>query len=60
VAVERLLQDGGRGEMTVGRIFDTVEETLQQAGHLPADSLEDVLEADRIARSVARARLNRL
>ena len=60
VAVERLLQDGGRGEMTVGRIFDTVEETLQQAGHLPADSLEDVLEADRRARSVARARLNRL
>ena len=39
--------------MPVGRIFDIVEETLQRVGHLPADTLEQVLEADRRAREVA-------
>ncbi len=45
-AVGRLL----RGELTVGRLYQTVEETLQTVGSLPADSLDQVLEADRIAR----------
>lgn len=54
VAVERLLHSDGGDPMTVGRIFDVVEETLDRVGHLPADSLEAVLEADARARAVAR------
>ena len=52
VAVNRFLTEGGGG-MTVGRIYAVVEETLQRAGHMPADSLTDVLEADRRAREIA-------
>ena len=39
--------------MPVGRIFDTVEEVLQRVAHLPANTLEEVLEADRLAREAA-------
>lgn len=53
VAVNRFLAEGGGGGMTVGRIYAVVEETLQRAGHMPADSLTDVLEADRRAREIA-------
>jgi len=53
VAVGHLLQSVRQEEMPVGRIFDTVEETLQRVGHLPANTLEEVLEADRRAREVA-------
>ena len=55
VAVGRLLQVGKEEEMPVGRIFDTVEEVLSRIGHLPANTLEEVLEADRLAREAARA-----
>ena len=55
VAVGHLLQSDGKDIMNVGRIFDTVEEVLSRVGHLPADTLEDVLEADRRAREAARA-----
>ncbi|MBQ7867722.1 MAG: 1-deoxy-D-xylulose-5-phosphate reductoisomerase [Clostridia bacterium] len=58
VAVGKLLQCGEQEMMNVGRIFDTVEETLQRVGHLKADTLEDVLEADRRAREVAASLLN--
>lgn len=50
-AVGRLL----RGELTVGRLYQAVEETLQTVGSLPAGSLEQVLEAERVAREAARA-----
>lgn len=53
VAVERLLQAQQEETMPVGRIFDTVEEVLSKLCHLPADTLEDVLEADRLARKLA-------
>lgn len=55
VAVGRLLQVGREEDMPVGRIFDTVEEVLSRVGHLPANTLEEVLEADRLARKAARA-----
>lgn len=58
VAVGRLLQSGGQEEMPVGRIFDTVEEALNRVGHLPANTLEEVLEADRLAREAALAFLD--
>lgn len=58
VAVERLLQSDKGNPMRVGRIFEVVEETLSRAGHLPAGSLEEVLEADRRARQIALERLN--
>jgi len=57
VAVGKLLQSDGQEMMPVGRIFDTVEETLSRVGHLPAATLEDVFEADRRAREVASALL---
>lgn len=53
VAVGRFLQSASGNAMSVGRIYEVVEETLQRAGVLPADSLGDVLEADRRAREVA-------
>ena len=59
-AVARFLQPGGQEGMNVGRIFDTVEETLQRVGHLPAATLEEVLHADRLARETAAACLNTL
>ncbi len=53
VAVGELLHSSEQEPIRVGRIFDIVEETLSRAGHLPADTLEDVLEADRLARNIA-------
>ncbi len=55
VAVGRLLRDE---TMMIGRVFDTVEETLQRIGHMNANTLEEVLEADRRAREVAQALLD--
>ena len=55
VAVGKLLQAGAEESMNVGRIFDTVEEVLSRVGHLSADTLEDVLYADRKAREAAEA-----
>ena len=57
VAVNRFLQCGSEHPLTVGRIFAVVQETLERVGHLPADSLAQVLEADRRAREVASALL---
>ena len=59
VAVSKLLQEDGGNPMTLGRIFDTVEETLDKVGRLPADSLEAVLHADHLARETARTILQR-
>lgn len=53
VAVGELLHSTEQEPMRIGRIFDIVEETLSRAGALPADTLEDVLEADRRARNIA-------
>lgn len=58
VAVGRFLQSGGGNPMTVGRIYAVVEETLQRVGALAADSLQEVLEADRLARETALALLD--
>ena len=43
----------------IGRIFDAVEEVLSHVAHLPASTLEEVLEADRLARQAARDYLSR-
>ena len=53
VAVTRFLQTEGGNALPVGRIYSVVEETLQRVGHLPADTLGQVLEADRRARETA-------
>ena len=58
VAVGKLLSSPDQAMMPVGKIFDTVEETLQSVGLLSAYTLEDVLEADRRAREVAASLLN--
>ncbi len=60
VAVGRLLSSAESAMMPVGHIFDTVEEVLQRVGHLPANTLEEVLEADRLAREAAAAYLNKV
>ena len=60
VAVGELLQSSGKEPMRIGRIFDTVEETLSRVGNLPAASLEQVMEADRFARDTARQVLHKL
>jgi len=60
VAVGRLLSSPENALMPVGHIFDVVEETLQRVGHLPANTLEEVLEADRLARETANDCLRRL
>ena len=60
VAVGRLLSSPESAMMPVGHIFNTVEEVLQRVGHLPANTLEEVLEADRLAREAANAYLDRL
>ncbi len=57
VAVGQLLRSPESAMMPIGRVFDVVEETLQRVGHLSADTLEEVLEADRRAREVASALL---
>ncbi len=49
-AANRLLE----GKLTVGQLFHVVEETVRRAGSLPADTLSQVLAADRIARETAR------
>ena len=54
VAVEQFLQSSGGNAMTISRIYTVVEETLQRIGWLPATTLDQVLEADRRAREVAR------
>lgn len=54
VAVGRFLQLDGGNPIPVGRIYAVVEETLQRVGNLPADTLPQVIEADRLAREVAR------
>jgi 1-deoxy-D-xylulose-5-phosphate reductoisomerase len=53
VAVGRFLQSDSGKPMPLGRIYAVVEETLQRVGALPADTLAQVLEADRRARAVA-------
>ncbi|MEG2356102.1 MAG: 1-deoxy-D-xylulose-5-phosphate reductoisomerase [Clostridia bacterium] len=60
VAVAQFLQSAQGEPMRLGRIFDVVEETLSRVGHLPANSLEEVLEADLRAREIARERLKAL
>lgn len=57
-AVDAFLRSPETSPMRVGRIYETVEETLSRVGTLPADSLEEVLEADRRAREVASSLLN--
>ena len=42
------------GKLTVGQLYRTVEETIRRVGDLPADTLGQVLTADRIARDTAR------
>ncbi len=54
VAVAQFLQSSSGKAMPLGRIYDTVEETLQRLGSLPAGSLEQVLHADALARDTAR------
>lgn len=53
VAVAKFLHVTGGDPMPLGRIYDTVEETLQRVGHLPASTLAEVLEADCRAREIA-------
>ena len=53
-AVFHLLKVADEKEFPLGRVFDTVEETLQRVGSMPADTLEQVMEADALARRVAR------
>ena len=43
-----------RGEIAFGEIARKVESALEKLGGLPADNLEDILEADRQARLVVR------
>ncbi len=50
VAVEAFLA----GQISLGLIFDLVEETLSMVGNPPADSLEAVYQADEAARRTAR------
>lgn len=51
--LQQPLQSAGGNPMTIGRIYDIVEETLNRLGVLPAGSLDEILEADRRARDVA-------
>ena len=53
-AAQRLLL----GELTVGQLYHTVEETLRQVGSLPADTLSQVMEADLRARETAQRIMN--
>jgi 1-deoxy-D-xylulose-5-phosphate reductoisomerase len=48
------------GEIPFGAIFSIVEETLQQAGSGPADTLAAVFEADQAARRTANTLISRL
>ena len=59
VAVAQFLQSDSGNSMSLGRIYDAVDETLQQLGHMPASTLEEVLCADRMAREAAAAFLAR-
>ena len=58
VAVERFLQPQQGETLPLGRIFTVVEEVLQRLGAPRADTLEDVLDADRRARATARLLLD--
>lgn len=51
--LQQPLQSAGGNLMTIGRIYEVVEETLNRLGVLPAGSLDEILEADRQARDVA-------
>lgn len=51
--LQQPLQPAGGKCMTIGRIYEVVEETLNRLGVLPAGSLDEILEADRRARDVA-------
>ena len=53
VAVARFLTGEGAARIPIGTIYAVVAETLSRIGHLPADTLSQVLEADRRAREVA-------
>jgi 1-deoxy-D-xylulose-5-phosphate reductoisomerase len=53
VAVERFLA----GELRFDRIPSLIEDVLGRVGPMPVASLEDILEADRLARDTACARL---
>lgn len=53
VAVARFLQVERKDALPMGRIYDVVEEVLQRLGHLPANELAQVLEADTRARELA-------
>ena len=53
-AAQRLLA----GELTVGQLYRTVEETIQRVGSLPADTLSQVMEADRLARETAQTMMD--
>lgn len=46
-----------RDEITFGQITDMVRLALDRLGHLPADTLDDIYEADRLARRVVADRL---
>ncbi len=54
VAVDALLKAADSSRVSIGNIFDAVEETLSRLGSLSAGSLEEVLDADRRARDTAR------
>ena len=53
IAVAKFLQVSSGNSMPLGRIFEVVEDCLTKVGHLPADTLHDVLEADRRTREIA-------
>ncbi|MCE5342627.1 MAG: 1-deoxy-D-xylulose-5-phosphate reductoisomerase [Eubacteriales bacterium] len=57
VAVRQFLQPDSGKPITVGRIYTVVEETLRRVGNLPADTLTQVLAADRLARETAQSLL---
>lgn len=47
------------GQISFGKIANLVEDCLQSVGHLPADSLDEVLAADQAARSTTHRLLSR-
>jgi 1-deoxy-D-xylulose-5-phosphate reductoisomerase len=55
VAVESYLKQS----ITFGMIYPVVAETLSKAGHLPAETIEQVRHADQSARGIARDIINR-
>lgn len=55
VAAQAFLQD----RIRMGDVYRTVAGTLERVGSLPADTLDQVLEADRLARATAEELLHR-